>query len=96
MSCDFFETVTLTGARMSVFTVIEHASRRIRILGATAHPTASWMAQVRTASSGSTSGDEIAWAASFTSMKMLPELHGWGFRQAQGRMDRAAMAHPRT
>jgi len=42
MACDFFETVTLTGARMYVFAVIEHARRRIRILGATAHPTASW------------------------------------------------------
>jgi putative transposase len=29
-----------------VFAVIDHASRRIRILGATAHPTASWAAQV--------------------------------------------------
>ncbi|MEV0569489.1 hypothetical protein [Dactylosporangium sp. NPDC050588] len=26
--------------------MIEHASRRIRILGAAAHPTASWVAQV--------------------------------------------------
>jgi putative transposase len=45
LACDFLETVTLTGARMSVRAVIEHASRRIRILGATAHPTASWVVQ---------------------------------------------------
>jgi len=45
LACDFLETVTLTGARMYVFAVIEHASRRIRILGATAHPTASWVVQ---------------------------------------------------
>ena len=45
LACDFLETVTLTGARMYVFAVIEHTSRRIRILGATAHPTASWVAQ---------------------------------------------------
>jgi hypothetical protein len=38
-ACDFFETLTLSGARMHVFAVIEHADRRIRILGATAHPT---------------------------------------------------------
>ncbi|MFF8021730.1 integrase core domain-containing protein [Streptomyces sp. NPDC007896] len=45
LACDFFETVTLFGARLYVFAVIEHASRRIRVLGATAHPTASWVAQ---------------------------------------------------
>jgi transposase InsO family protein len=45
LAADFFETVTLTGARMYVLAVIEHASRRIRILGATAQPTASWVAQ---------------------------------------------------
>jgi hypothetical protein len=45
LACDFFETYTLSGARMYVFAVIEHAYRRIRILGATAHPTASWLAQ---------------------------------------------------
>ncbi len=32
LACDFFETVTLTGARLYVLAVIEHASRRIRIL----------------------------------------------------------------
>ncbi|MCC8250487.1 integrase core domain-containing protein [Saccharothrix luteola] len=44
-ACDFFETSTLGGTRLYVFAVIEHASRRIRIPGATAHPTASWVAQ---------------------------------------------------
>ena len=38
LACDFFETVMLTGTRLYVLAVIEHASRRIRILGATALP----------------------------------------------------------
>jgi putative transposase len=46
LACDFLETVTVSGARMYVLAVIEHATRQIRILGATAHPTASWVAQV--------------------------------------------------
>ncbi|MEU4446532.1 integrase core domain-containing protein [Actinosynnema sp. NPDC050801] len=45
MACDFFETTTLNGTRLHVLAVIEHASRRIRVLGATAHPTASWVTQ---------------------------------------------------
>jgi putative transposase len=45
LACDFLETVTLSGARMYVFAMIEHAGRRIRILGATAHPTATWVTQ---------------------------------------------------
>ena len=45
LACGFLETVTLSGARMYVFAVIEHGSRRIRVLGATVHPTASWVVQ---------------------------------------------------
>ncbi|MEU5849745.1 hypothetical protein [Saccharopolyspora shandongensis] len=42
---DFFETITLSGARLYVLAVIEHSSRRVRILGATPHPSASWVVQ---------------------------------------------------
>jgi transposase InsO family protein len=45
LACDFLETVTLSEVCMFVFAVIEHGSRRIRILGATAHPTTSWVVQ---------------------------------------------------
>jgi len=44
-ACDFFETITLSGTRLYVFAVLEHTSRRIRILSATAHPTTSWVTQ---------------------------------------------------
>jgi len=36
LACDFIETVTLTGQRQYILAVIEHATRRIRILGTTA------------------------------------------------------------
>ena len=45
LACDFFETVTVTGVHLFVLAVIEHATRRIRILGATPHPTSAWVAQ---------------------------------------------------
>jgi putative transposase len=45
LACDFIETVTLTGRRQYILAVIEHATRRIRILGTTAHPTTPWVSQ---------------------------------------------------
>lgn len=46
LACDLFENRTLTGARLYVFAVIEHATRRIQILGAAAHPTVDWIVQL--------------------------------------------------
>jgi transposase InsO family protein len=45
LACDFFTATTLNGASVYVFAVIEHTNRRIRVLGATAHPTADWVTQ---------------------------------------------------
>ena len=45
LAVDFLDTITLSGTRLYILAVIDHASRRIRILGATAHPTAAWVVQ---------------------------------------------------
>ena len=45
IACDFFTATTLNGVTYHVFAVIEHASRRVRVLGATAHPTGAWVTQ---------------------------------------------------
>ncbi|MEU8924882.1 integrase [Kitasatospora sp. NPDC048545] len=39
LACDFIETITLTSQNQYTLAVIEHTNRRIRILGAAAHPT---------------------------------------------------------
>jgi transposase InsO family protein len=46
LACDFFTATTLTGTTYYVFVVIEHTSRRIRVLGVTAHPTSDWTTQM--------------------------------------------------
>lgn len=45
LAAGFFETTTLTGPRLDVLAVLEHATRRARVLGATAHPAAAWVTQ---------------------------------------------------
>src|SRR5690349_4896001 len=42
LACDFFAADLLDGTQAYVLAVIEHASRRIRILGVTLHPTGEW------------------------------------------------------
>jgi hypothetical protein len=45
LACDFFTAGLPGGTRAHVLAVIEHATRRIRILGVTLHPTGEWAAQ---------------------------------------------------
>ncbi|MEV4177052.1 integrase core domain-containing protein [Nonomuraea sp. NPDC049709] len=45
LACDFIETITLNGQRQYILAVIEHTTRRIRVLGTTAHPGADRVTQ---------------------------------------------------
>ena len=45
LACDFFIAELLDGTQAYVLAVIEHATRRIRIVGVTLHPTGEWTAQ---------------------------------------------------
>ncbi len=45
LALDFFTTDLLNGAKVCVLAVIEHGTRRVRVLGATEHPVQAWVVQ---------------------------------------------------
>jgi hypothetical protein len=45
LACDFFTVDLLNGTQAYVLAVIEHATRRVRVLGVTQYPTRAWTAQ---------------------------------------------------
>ena len=45
LALDFFTADLLNGTKVYVLSVIEHGTRRVRVLGATEHPVQSWVVQ---------------------------------------------------
>jgi putative transposase len=46
LALDFFTVGLLNGSKVYVMAVIEHGTRRIRVLGATENPVQSWAVQL--------------------------------------------------
>jgi hypothetical protein len=45
LALDFFIADLLSGTKIYILAVIEHGTRRIRVLGATENPVQSWVVQ---------------------------------------------------
>ncbi len=45
LAADSIETIPLNGQCQYILAVIEHTTRRVRVLGTTAHPSANWVTQ---------------------------------------------------